>query len=53
MITKGVASVRSPVQNLQRFKRSITHENFVRAVVKSFQDEYDVDEEVIFVFRSL
>lgn len=46
MLTKGVASVRSPVQNLRHFERSITHERFVAETIKSFQDEYGVHEEV-------
>ncbi|EJD01609.1 Lipoyltransferase and lipoate-protein ligase [Fomitiporia mediterranea MF3/22] len=49
MITKGVASVRSPVQNLQRFDPSITHEGFVNAAVRSFQEAYGIDEEPQFV----
>ena len=46
MITKGVASVRSPVQNLQRFDPGITHERFVEATIEAFQDTYGIDEEV-------
>lgn len=46
MVTKGVASVRSPVQNLQHFKRDIGHEDFVSAVIGSFRYEYGIDEEV-------
>lgn len=46
MITKGVASVRSPVQNLQRFDPSISHESFVDATVDAFKGKYDIDEEV-------
>ncbi|KAE9407207.1 Lipoyltransferase and lipoate-protein ligase [Gymnopus androsaceus JB14] len=38
MQTKGVASVRSPVRNLQRF--NVTHESFVEAVVREFREEY-------------
>lgn len=46
METKGVASVRSPVRNLQQYEPSVTHEHFVRAVVESFQDEYAINEPV-------
>ncbi|KAJ3998327.1 Lipoyltransferase and lipoate-protein ligase [Lentinula boryana] len=42
METKGVASVRSPVRNLQQFKRTITHEAFVDAVIHEFREEYEV-----------
>ncbi|KAI5117389.1 hypothetical protein M0805_009077 [Coniferiporia weirii] len=45
MITKGVASVRSPVQNLQQFNPEVTHEDFVDAVIRSFRDEYGIREE--------
>ncbi|RDB20159.1 Lipoate-protein ligase A [Hypsizygus marmoreus] len=40
MVTKGVASVRSPVCNLQRFSDAISHDNFMNAVVHEFQKEY-------------
>ncbi|KAJ4472809.1 hypothetical protein C8J55DRAFT_519694 [Lentinula edodes] len=49
METKGVASVRSPVRNLQQFNRGVTHEAFVDAVVHEFSKEYgirNVDDEV-------
>ncbi|KAF8076802.1 hypothetical protein FPV67DRAFT_433361 [Lyophyllum atratum] len=42
MITKGVASVRSPVCNLQQFSREITHETFTAAVVDEFRKEYGI-----------
>ncbi|PFH50145.1 hypothetical protein AMATHDRAFT_121908, partial [Amanita thiersii Skay4041] len=45
MVTKGVASVRSPVCNLQRFDSTITHDKFVNAVIDEFRREYSVDEE--------
>lgn len=50
MITKGVASVRSPVCNLQQFSSSISHETFSVAVVKAFREEYNIDEEVRLLF---
>ncbi|TFK43907.1 hypothetical protein BDQ12DRAFT_675776 [Crucibulum laeve] len=46
MITKGVASVRSPVCNLQQFSTSLTHEAFADAVVTEFCKEYGIDETV-------
>ncbi|KAI0347459.1 Lipoyltransferase and lipoate-protein ligase [Trametopsis cervina] len=46
METKGVASVRSPVCNLQQFDSSVNHEKFVNAVVSTFRDEYDIHEDV-------
>lgn len=48
MITKGVASVRSPVRNLRDFNPGVDHESFVEATVRSFLDEYSIKEEVIF-----
>ncbi|KAJ3715921.1 hypothetical protein DFJ43DRAFT_1007113 [Lentinula guzmanii] len=42
METKGVASVRSPVRNLQQFKPTVTHEAFVDAVIHEFREEYEV-----------
>lgn len=53
METKGVASVRSPVRNLQQFNRGVTHEAFVDAVVHEFNEEYgirNVDGEVSLSF---
>ncbi|KAL1660476.1 hypothetical protein GGF50DRAFT_91240 [Schizophyllum commune] len=45
MTTKGVASVRSPVCNLQLFDSSLTHEAFADSMVREFQREYGVTEE--------
>lgn len=47
MQTKGVASVRSPVRNLQSYTPSVSHDAFVEAVVTSFQEEYGISDEVI------
>jgi lipoate---protein ligase len=54
MVTKGVASVRSPVCNLSQFKPTIGHDMFVDAVVKSFRAEYDieVDDEIVHVMEN-
>jgi len=46
MQTKGVASVRSPVCNLRQHKPDISHEGFVHAVVREFQDHYNIRETV-------
>lgn len=46
MVTKGVASVRSPVQNLCAFKPEVKHESFLKAVISSFQSEYGINDEV-------
>jgi lipoate-protein ligase A len=44
MKAKGVASVPSPVDNLQKFTPAITHETFTDAVVNEFKKilGYDV-----------
>ncbi|CCM01759.1 uncharacterized protein FIBRA_03825 [Fibroporia radiculosa] len=47
MHTKGVASVRSPVRNLQHFNPLADHIQFVQAVVGAFRSEYQVDEELL------
>lgn len=51
MQTKGVASVRSPVNNLQTYLSGLTHSRFVDAVIRAFKAHYDVevDEEVQYV----
>lgn len=46
MVTKGVASVRSPVCNLQQFGSQISHDAFSNAVIDAFREEYGVDQEV-------
>lgn len=50
MITKGVASVRSPVCNLAQFSETASHGTFVAAVVESFKAEYSVHDEVTLPF---
>ncbi|KAL1747257.1 hypothetical protein HDZ31DRAFT_80613 [Schizophyllum fasciatum] len=52
MTTKGVASVRSPVCNLQLFKPSLSHEAFANSMVREFQREYGVTEEPCVVRES-
>lgn len=46
LVTKGVASVRSPVHNLRQFKSDVTHSAFVDAVIENFAEEYETDSEV-------
>ncbi|KAF8874354.1 hypothetical protein BD779DRAFT_1566899 [Infundibulicybe gibba] len=46
MITRGVASVRSPVCNLQQYSNEVTHDTFADAVVAEFRKEYDIHEPV-------
>ncbi|KAI0254864.1 hypothetical protein BJV78DRAFT_1273894 [Lactifluus subvellereus] len=52
MVTRGVASVRSPVKNLQEFNPTVSHDKFVRAMVQSFREEYHVEEPVRYVEAS-
>jgi len=52
MHTKGVASVRSPVRNIVQSSASVTHEAFVDAVIRSFREEYAIDEEPCFVHEA-
>lgn len=46
METRGVASVRSAVCNLQQYHTDVSHEGFVHAMVEAFRQEYGVHEEV-------
>ncbi|KAH7888238.1 hypothetical protein F5I97DRAFT_1806149 [Phlebopus sp. FC_14] len=46
MQTKGVASVWSPVCNLAQCDTDVTHRSFIDAVVRSFRQEYGIDQEV-------
>lgn len=52
MVTKGVASVRSPVCNLQQYDTNVTHEAFTAAVVNEFQKEYGVNEQPCIVHET-
>ncbi|KAH9077017.1 Lipoyltransferase and lipoate-protein ligase [Lactarius deliciosus] len=52
MVTRGVASVRSPVKNLREFSPTVTHDTFVRAMVQAFREEYHVKEPVQYVQAS-
>ncbi|KAG2013027.1 hypothetical protein CC2G_009964 [Coprinopsis cinerea AmutBmut pab1-1] len=49
MVTKGVASVRSPVCNLQQHNARITHEDFTNVVINEFRNEYSIGSEVCYV----
>ncbi|KAJ7228162.1 hypothetical protein GGX14DRAFT_486508 [Mycena pura] len=44
MVTAGVASVRSPVCNLQQFNHRVEHSVFTSAVVDEFRKEYHLGE---------
>lgn len=49
MVTKGVASVPSPVKNLSELAKSgslIDHEQFVRVVADEFATQYGVEREI-------
>ncbi|KAF8507602.1 hypothetical protein JB92DRAFT_2734866 [Gautieria morchelliformis] len=46
MVTKGVASVRSPVHNLRQFRSNVTHARFMEAVIDNFTEEYEINPEV-------
>ncbi|BGP13163.1 hypothetical protein JCM10213v2_001082 [Rhodosporidiobolus nylandii] len=46
MVTKGVASVPSPVRNLREWSSEISHERFVEVVAKEFASKYNVREEI-------
>jgi lipoate---protein ligase len=46
MKTKGVASVRSPVCNVQRWNINIDHDAFLEAVIEEFKKQYGIDDEV-------
>ena len=43
-MTKGVASVPSPVCNLRNFDTSITHEAFTDVVAREFRAEYGISD---------
>ncbi|KII94603.1 hypothetical protein PLICRDRAFT_33404 [Plicaturopsis crispa FD-325 SS-3] len=49
MITKGVASVRSPVCNLRRFSATVNHDAFTKAVIDAFREEYGIHEQTCVV----
>ncbi|GAA5960401.1 hypothetical protein JCM3765_007499 [Sporobolomyces pararoseus] len=46
MITKGVASVPSPVRNLKEWNSEIDHESFVEQVSKEFSKQYGVSDQI-------
>ncbi|KAG9317692.1 hypothetical protein JVU11DRAFT_1905 [Chiua virens] len=52
MKTKGVASVRSPVRNLAQSSAAATHEAFVETVIRSFREEYAIEEEPYLVHET-
>lgn len=46
LVTKGVASVSSPVRNLREWSSSIGHEQFVETVSQEFARYYANDQEI-------
>ncbi|EKM79994.1 hypothetical protein AGABI1DRAFT_72757 [Agaricus bisporus var. burnettii JB137-S8] len=52
MISKGVASVRSPVCNLRQFNTHVDHLSFSNAVVNEFRREYGIDEKIVEISES-
>ena len=53
MITKGVASVPSPVRNLREWNEGLDHEKFVGGVAEEFARKYQVGGEIQVRFRSI
>ncbi|GJJ07153.1 hypothetical protein Clacol_001353 [Clathrus columnatus] len=46
MVTRGVASVRSPVHNLQMFNPSVTHDFFLQSMIAEFRRVYEINSEI-------
>ena len=46
MVTRGVASVRSPVKSLRESNPTVTHDTFVRAIIQAFCEEYHAEETI-------
>ncbi|BGP29252.1 hypothetical protein JCM10296v2_000990 [Rhodotorula toruloides] len=46
MVTKGVASVPSPVRNLREWSKDVSHEKFVEVVAREFADKYGLSGEM-------
>ncbi|GAA6048579.1 hypothetical protein NBRC10513_000655 [Rhodotorula toruloides] len=46
MVTKGVASVPSPVRNLRKWSKEVSHEKFVEVVAREFADKYGLSGEI-------
>ncbi|KWU45844.1 Lipoyltransferase and lipoate-protein ligase [Rhodotorula sp. JG-1b] len=46
MVTKGVASVPSPVQNLREFSAAVDHEQFVQVVADEFAAAYGLSRDI-------
>ena len=52
MLTRGVASVRSPVCNLKQFSDTVDHHAFTSAVVKEFKEQYSINSTVGYLPRT-
>ena len=50
MITKGVASVRSPVKNVIHWKNDISHDEFVQAVIRKFIENHNSNNPIVVSF---
>ncbi|GAA5924167.1 putative lipoate--protein ligase [Sporobolomyces koalae] len=46
MVTKGVASVPSPVKNLKEWNDQIEHDSFVDSVAREFAEQYKADPQI-------
>lgn len=46
MVTKGVASVPSPVRNLREWSTRVNHERFVEVVARQFEEKYALSGEI-------
>lgn len=46
MVTKGVASVPSPVRNLREWSTRVNHERFVEVVARQFAEKYALSGEI-------
>jgi lipoate-protein ligase A len=49
MLTKGVASVRSPVCNISQVKAGVTHEDYTRAMIRQFSLAFKTNDHVQYI----
>jgi lipoate-protein ligase A len=49
MVTKGVASVRSPVCNISQVKAGVTHEDYTRAMIRQFSLAFKTDDHIQYI----
>ena len=52
MVTKGVASVRSPVNNVIQWKNDISHDEFVQAVIRKFVENHNPNNQIVVSFKT-